>query len=192
MLEIFNNLQPFIEDCSRRYAVREYARIRKISPPTSSTMLSNLNKEGLLNKTRERNYILFWANKGNHIFKKLAQIYWKIKFEEAELLPYLRKTLTAPTIILFGSLAKAENTRESDIDLAVIAPKRKMFLEKYEKKLKRKINLLTINNIHEIKNNQLQSNILNGYVMEGRINNGLERMQYEETGKRDIYRRKSY
>ena len=63
MLEIFDNLKPFLEDNYRRFNVREYARIRGISAPTASVLLSRLNKEGLLNREEERNYIYYFANK---------------------------------------------------------------------------------------------------------------------------------
>ena len=35
MLNIINNLRPFIEDCYRRISVREYSRLLKVSPPTA-------------------------------------------------------------------------------------------------------------------------------------------------------------
>ena len=55
MLTIFNNLKPFFEDNYRRISVREYARIIKISPPSASKLLNNLEKEGLLTKEK-KNY----------------------------------------------------------------------------------------------------------------------------------------
>ena len=48
MLNIINNLKPFIEDSYRRINVREYSRLMKISPPTASKTLFELSKEGLL------------------------------------------------------------------------------------------------------------------------------------------------
>ena len=57
MLNIINNLRPFIEDCYRRINVREYARLTKISPPTASKILSEFNQEGLLSIEKDRNYI---------------------------------------------------------------------------------------------------------------------------------------
>ena len=56
MLNIINNLKPFFEDCYGRINVREYARIIKISPPTASKILLELNKEGLLLMENDKNY----------------------------------------------------------------------------------------------------------------------------------------
>ncbi len=183
MLKIFNDLQPFIEDCSRRYAVREYARTRNVSPPTASTMLSRFHKEGLLSMHKERTYLFFWANKESPLFKGLARLYWLMKLEETQFLPFLREVFTTPTAILFGSLAKTENNADSDIDIAVISPKIKISLEKYEKRLKRKIHLLMFADSKAIPK-ELQENIFNGYVLCGRIKtDGLERMRREENSK---------
>ena len=47
MLEIINNLEPFIEDCYSEIGVREYSRMMKISPPKvireSSQMIISAN-----------------------------------------------------------------------------------------------------------------------------------------------------
>jgi predicted DNA-binding transcriptional regulator len=58
MLEIIDDIQPFIEDNYRRINIREYARIRGISPPTASKTLSRLHREGLLKKEIDRQYHL--------------------------------------------------------------------------------------------------------------------------------------
>jgi len=63
MLKIFNDLEPFFRDNYQRINVREYARIRKMSPPSASALLSNLEKEGLLNVEKEKNYIYYHANR---------------------------------------------------------------------------------------------------------------------------------
>ena len=54
MLNIINDLDCFFEDCYRRVNVREYARIKGISPPTASKILTNYQKEGLLFKEEYR------------------------------------------------------------------------------------------------------------------------------------------
>ncbi len=167
MLGIINNLKPFFEDCHRRLGVREYARITNVSPPTASKILSSLTKEELLNKQQNRQYLLFWA-KNSPLFKSLAQIYWKQKFEKTGLLDYLNKKFINPTIILFGSLAKGENTRDSDVDLAIISSKKQINLEIFEKKLKRKVQILSFTEILDI-NKELRNSIINGHVLEGKV-----------------------
>jgi predicted nucleotidyltransferase len=167
MLKIINDLAPFFEDCYRRINVREYAKIIKISPPTASQLLSSYHKENLLSKEIYKNYILFYANKQSKQFIDLSRIYWNQKL--LELIHHLQKNLTNPTIILFGSLSKAETKSDSDIDLAIFAHKKQLNLNSFEKKLKRKIQSFFFKSIKDIKNKELKNNILNGYLLRGRL-----------------------
>ena len=79
MLNIFNNLKPFFEDCYRELGVREYSRIVGISPPTASKLLKEYEKEGLVNKRKERGFLLFRANRESNVLKSLSRIYWEQK-----------------------------------------------------------------------------------------------------------------
>lgn len=160
MLKIINNLKPFFEDCYREINVREYARLKGISAPTASNILKKYFKEGLLKKKEDKGYLLFRANRESKILKDMSRIYWYIKlnkyFEDFK------------TIILFGSLSKLENNKNSDIDI-FLTPKRKIDIPKIERTLKRSIQSFSYNSINEIKNNELKKNILNGYILKGRL-----------------------
>ena len=170
MLEIINNLKPFFEDCYRRINVREYSRIMKISPPTASKVLFNLNKKDLLLMEKDRNYIFFYANKNYNIFIDLSRIYWKVKLKD--LTETLSRNTTSPSIILFGSLSKAETKSDSDIDICIIGHKKGkicLCLKDFENKLKRKIQMFFFTSIKDIKNKELANNIINGCLIEGKL-----------------------
>ena len=167
MLEIINDLKLFFEDCYRRINVREYARMMKISPPTASKVLGEYAKNKLLLMEKDRNYLFYYANKDSKIFVDLSKIYWKLKLDG--LINYLRKKLTSPTIILFGSLSKAETKEDSDIDICIIGHKKDLSFSKFESILKREIQLFFFDSLKDIKNKELANNIVNGYVLEGRL-----------------------
>lgn len=167
MLEIINNLVPFFEDCYRRISVREYARLMKISPPTASKRLLLYGKEGLLLMERDRNYIFYYVNKSNKDFIDLSRIYWRLRL--GDFIEFLEKNLVGPTIILFGSLSKAEVNENSDIDFCIIGSKKEIDVKKFESKLGRKIQLFFFKSLEDSENNELTNNILNGYVLSGRI-----------------------
>ena len=158
---------PFFEDCYRRINVREYSRLRKSSPPTASKILFELNKVGLLLIEKDRNYIFYYANKNNKIFVDLSRIYWNLRLDN--LVDFLNKNLTNPTIILFGSLSKSETKEDSDIDLCVMGHKKELNLKNFEDNLKRKIQLFFFSSIEDIKNKELANNIINGYILNGRL-----------------------
>ena len=167
MLKIINELMPFFEDCYRRINVREYAKIIHVSPPTASNLLEKYHKENLLLKTRFKNYILYYANKESKTFIDLSRIYWREKLKE--LTVHLEGTLVNPTIILFGSLSKAETKSDSDVDLAVFAHKKELRTGIFEKKLKRRIQFFWLSSIKKIKTKELANNIINGYVIIGKL-----------------------
>lgn len=167
MLKIINSLSPFIEDCYRRINVREYSRIMNISPPTASKVLKGYETNDMLSRSEDKGYIYYYTNKSNKDFIDLSKIYWRDKF--SELIDYLNKTLLDPSIILFGSLSKAETKMDSDIDLCILAHKKDLDLKKYKKALKRNIQVFFFNSLNDIKNKELLNNIINGHVIEGRL-----------------------
>ncbi len=165
MLKIFNKLQPFMEDNYRRINVREYARIQNISPPHASEILKSLRKEGLLLMEEEKKYHLYHANRESQLFIKLQRAYYLKKFKE--LIKFLEEEYLNPVIILFGSFAKAEVSKNSDIDIAIFSPTKKVAdVSAYENKLKRTIQLFTFKNREELPP-ELLNNILNGTILAG-------------------------
>jgi len=167
MLDIIDNLKYFFEDCYRRINIREYSRITKKSPPTASKLLQNYFKENLLKKEKTLNYIFFYANIESREFIELSRIYWNLKLKK--LIDFLNEKLAEPAIILFGSLSKAESKQDSDIDLAVFVNKKELNLSKFEKELKRKIQIFWFKSIKEIKNPELANNIINGFKLKGEL-----------------------
>lgn len=167
MLKIIDNLRPFFEDNYRRIHIREYARIQEVSPPTSSKTLEGLYNEGLLKKEIDRGYFFYYANRDSYLFIDLQRIYWRMKLIEVGLVDYIIKERLDPLIILFGSIAKAEAKKDSDIDLAVFSVSKKQInSEKFQKRLKKEIQILSFKSLDEVPDN-LKQNILNGYIVEG-------------------------
>lgn len=157
MLKIFYNLEPFFEDVYRELSVREYGRLRKISPPTASKILKHLARENLLIRKRHGIYLVFRANSEYHLFRDLATAYWREKL--FHLLEDLHKEVLFKPIILFGSIAKVENTKNSDIDIYIDTPPKKVDTKTIENKLKRK---MQIHFKDSSKNKNLLENIKKG------------------------------
>ncbi len=167
MLELFNDLEPFIEDCYQEYGVREYARLRNISAPTASKLLHYYEEEGLLKKRHDRNLILFRANPESTVLQGLACIYWEQKL--INITNYLEESFFSSGIVLFGSLPKLETRKESDIDLAIFSSiKKHIDLSAFEKKLKRKIQIFQFKNLAEIPE-ELRQSIINGFRLHGEL-----------------------
>ncbi len=168
MLNIINNLAPFFEDCYRRISVREYGKLIKVSPPTASKLLKDYNKQGLLNKSEELRHLFFSANRESRDFIDLSRVYWRKKLKD--FISELQRKLVNPTAVLFGSLAKAEAKKDSDIDIFIFSQSSiSININKFEKELGRKISIFQSRSIDTIKNTNLLNNVLNGYLLFGRL-----------------------
>jgi len=169
MLKIINDLKEFFEDNYKRIHVREYAKLQKISPPTASKILEKYKQQNILKKEVNMQYFYYYANKDSFDFRDLQRIYYRKKL--INLINYIKQEAIAPKIILFGSLAKAEVKKTSDIDLAVITvSKVKIQTKNFEKDLNRKIQIFKFESFKKIPM-ELKNNILNGYNL---CKDGLE------------------
>lgn len=116
-------LELFIRDPYERYYLREASRLLDISPMTVKRALDLLVQERLLVKEKFKNQVLFKANMKSPAFKHLKISYNLAWFEEKNTVDYIKERVPGlGSLVLFGSYAKGENDRSSDIDLLAIAP----------------------------------------------------------------------
>lgn len=164
-------LRIFFEEPSKEFNVREVARILKISPATASKELKELAKKNYLKERKERIFILYKANLESDDYRDLKLYYNIRKLRESGLIDALNRFYLKPTIVLFGSAIHGLDTETSDFDLLIISEKTKEFpdIKKFEKKINRKLQLLVVKNVKELKNEHLINNVLNGIVMQGKI-----------------------
>jgi predicted nucleotidyltransferase len=170
-LDILTNL--FVESSYREFNLREIARLTGLNPMTASKYLGRLEKEGVIRKKPERNYIFYSANTESITFRDLKKYHNVRKLRSSGLVDYIEKELGYPqAIVLFGSYSKAENNRESDIDLFILSEsKKKLDLSGYMSKLGAEIQIFRHSRIEfeemKAKNKELLNNILNGTVLNG-------------------------
>ena len=168
-------LKHFMENPEREIHIRELAKEAKISPTTATNYLEELKKENLLSKEKSRNVILYKANSDNPLFKETKKYYNIKKILKSGLLDYLNQELNYPeAIILFGSYAKGENIKRSDVDIFISTEsKKQVSLKEFERKLGAEIHLFIYSKkqIEElkVKNKELLNNVLNGIKLSGFI-----------------------
>lgn len=173
IINIQSFLEYFFEEPNKWFHVREMARLLKLNPTTVSKYLNRLCRDGTLIKKYERRHLLFKANTENHNYKD-AKIYYNIKsIRNSGLIEYLDQELHYPeAIVIFGSYAKGENDKNSDIDVFVISNiKKELKLEVFEKKVKAKLQLFIKNKDEFSKlqkeNKNLVNSMINGIVIKG-------------------------
>lgn len=141
------------------------------SQPAISKALPFLEKQGFITviKDKKSKRLSIELNRENPrvIGMKRAdnirQIY------ESGLAEFLKETFPACAVILFGSFAKGEDTRKSDIDIAVVGAEGKTLdMSVFEKYLMKEIRVNFYQSFKEI-HKELRNNILGGILISGWI-----------------------
>lgn len=171
MFKELNTLKLFFENPSKKYNVREVARILGINPSTASNYLKDLEKKKILKYEKDKLYDFYQANIDSLEYRDLKLYYSIRKIRDSGLIEELNKFYLKPTIILFGSVSTGYDVEDSDIDLVVLSEKKNVFKKKknYEILLKRELQIFLINDLKDLKNEHLINSVLNGIVLQGEI-----------------------
>ena len=150
------------------FQLREISRKITLAPKSVKLYLKELEKEGLIIKKEHRihKYPVYYANRDNNYFRFLKKLNIIRRLKESGLLDYLNEKCMPEVIILFGSASKGEDIKDSDIDLYLQCNEKKLYLSKYEKELKRKINIFFEKNFDKL-SEELKQNIINGDKLKG-------------------------
>jgi len=143
-LRLVKVLKYFFENPYQEVYLRDLSRKLKLSPFAVKKYSDFLIKAGLIKDEKKANLRYFKANIYSLLFKHL-KIAWNIdKIVKSGLIKTItNKSQSVSSIVLFGSVAKGEDTKESDIDLVVIGSKKYIDVSEVELKLKKTINLHT-------------------------------------------------
>lgn len=149
---------------------REIAGLLKVSPTAVANSLKLLIKSNLIAIKKTKNINFVGLNRDEKKSIELKRVENLRNIYLSGLLDYLEENLTGGTIILFGSYARGEDVKSSDVDIAVIERKEKSLkLEEFELALNREINAQFYNSWKEI-HKHLKNNILNGILLAGSVN----------------------
>ncbi len=150
------------------FQLRELGRKVRLAPISVKRYLSELVREGLIIKARHRihKYPVYWANRASDKFRFLKKIDTVLQIKESGLLDYLWENLTPDTIVLFGSASWGEDVLGSDIDIFVQCKQKHLNLDKFEKKLNRKISPFFGEDFGKL-SQELKNNIINGTILAG-------------------------
>lgn len=172
MFRKVNVLGPFLKEPGREFHLRQLAEILKVSPATVKSKISTAVRQKVILTRRERNVLMFSPNLDHKNFKRLLSDYNVNRIRASGLVSFLEDRFTLPCVVLFGSWAKGENRKGSDIDVFVMAEDKKTLdLSKFEKKLGAEIQLFVYSR-KEIdalkrKSPELLNNIINGIKLSG-------------------------
>ena len=138
-----NVLSLFLDSPFTGFYLRESARLLKMDPMTVKRSLDILVADGLLEKVFEKNMILYKANIENPVLRHQKIAYDLSKFQENGLVDLLLKKFnTVSSIVLFGSFAKGESDKDSDVDLVIISLSKTKPTTQLSKLLGRDVNIM--------------------------------------------------
>jgi predicted nucleotidyltransferase len=164
-------IEYFFVNPTAKLRVREIERTLNLPLPSVINYTKALVNEKILKITRIGKVTLFSADRSSKEYLLQKKLFNIRKVYDSGLIKHLIANYSNPTILLFGSYSKGEDIEDSDIDLYIeTASKQEFNLKKYEKALKRKIQVFNFKNIKQVKNIFLANNMLNGIT----LNNFIE------------------
>jgi len=134
-------LEFFIENPNEEIYLREFSRKLNISVNSAQRFLNFFLKEGLIKENRRVNLRFFKANLDSIVFRNM-KITWSLKkIEDSGLIDFLKGDFLY--VVLFGSVARGIDDKNSDLDLVCIGKMKKNNLDlyKFEKKIGGEINV---------------------------------------------------
>ena len=161
-------IEHFFINPTAKLRVRQIEKKLKLPLPSVIRYVNELEKEGILKRIKIGNVVFYSADRNSKAFLLEKKLFNIRKLYDSGLTDFLIKELSNPSIIVFGSYLKGEDVENSDIDLYLETPSKKDFsLTRFEKILKRKIQIFKNSSIQKISNPHLTNNILNGMIING-------------------------
>ncbi len=150
------------------FQLREIGRIVRLAPMSVRLYLKELEREGLIisKKHRIHGYPIYYANMESEDFLLYKKLDTVRRIKKSGLLEYLDEKLSPECVVLFGSASRGQDIIGSDIDIYACSDEKKLVLDNFDKKLKRKINVFFSSNFSSL-SEELKSNIINGIVLQG-------------------------
>ncbi len=158
----------FFVNPTAKLRVRQIEKTLKLPLPSVIKYCKELKQERILKIIKTSGVVFYTADRSSEDFVLEKKLYNIKQLYACGLLNYLKEELHNPQLIVFGSFSKGEDTEISDIDLYIeTLSKKKVDFKKFEKELKRKIQVFRFANIKKVKNPNLANNILNGIILNG-------------------------
>jgi len=163
-------LNKFLTNPEEKYYVRQLAIIINASVGTIHRELVKLEESGILISEKLGNLRFFCINKRNPLYKELKEMIFKTEGIKGRMEAELKLIKGIKAAFIYGSFAKKEERRDSDIDLLLIGDiddhKLVSRISDLEKEFDREINytVYTVQEFNEKKknNNLFILDVLNG------------------------------
>lgn len=165
-------LELFFNYATKHWHFESVLKESNVSRQQTSKWLNRLIKEKIIKKVKLKGkmpyYIGDWDSPSYHNKKKL---YAMSKFYETGFLDHLSTLQKADVVVIFGSFARSDWHKDSDIDLFIYGSADEFEISKFEEKLKRDIQVFEFKSLKKLKENaeNLIPPISRGMVIKGNL-----------------------
>jgi len=167
-----NIIELFYNEPTRQWHFEEILKKAKISRPQADSWLKKFLKENLIKRIKPKKKMPYYlANYENPNYQSKKKIFALMQMEKIGFLAHLTEMQKDSTIILFGSMARWDWHKESDIDLFVYGDASGLKLGRYELRLGREVQLFECKTPEELGkfSNGLLKNIIKGNIITGNL-----------------------
>ena len=161
----------------KHWHFEEFVKQTTMTRAAINKWLKRYENEGLVKKFKPRSKFPYYtAGQENLIYHSKKKLYSLNQLYESGLINYLMSLSDVKTAIIFGSIAKGDWYKDSDIDIFIFGNPKKIEKHKFELKLKRDIELHIFESRQEIKEikSGLIKNVINGYLIKGKVQDFAE------------------
>jgi predicted nucleotidyltransferase/biotin operon repressor len=165
-------LELFLNSSMKQWHFDEIVRKTGMSRSIVLKWLDRLRKEGIIKKAKEKGKMpYFISDFENPGYKNKKRLYSLERFYETGFLNHLTSLKKAKAVILFGSFARSDWYKDSDIDVFIYGDDEGFSPYYYQSKLKRTIQCFVVKDKEDINKftPDFIQNLANGYIVKGRL-----------------------
>ncbi len=163
----------FFEETLKHWHFEEIVKASRLSRERVNYFLKQLLKNELIIKVKPKVKMPYYiANREDARFRSEKRFYGLILIEKAGLFQHLNTLKEVKTAILFGSFSRGDWNKSSNIDLFIYGDAKDFDMIKFEKILKREVQLFEYSNASLIKKEldaKLLPNIAKGFNIKGSL-----------------------
>jgi len=163
-------MELFFENPTKEWHFEEILKEAKITRSKANGWLKKFIKNGLIKRTKEKGKMPYYvSNYESPSYKNRKRLFALNKLYSSGFLDHLSSLQKAKTVILFGSFARSDWHKNSDIDIFIYGEPEGLKLAKYEMKLHRGIQIFICHNqkkLHKFGEGLIR-NIIKGNLIKG-------------------------
>lgn len=168
-----NILQLILESSPlKEWHFGEMVTEAKVTKAVANKWLKKYVKEGLLKRVKTHGrFPYFTAGGNNPVYPSWKRLYALETLHKSGLMQQLISLKSAKTVVIFGSIARGDWYKSSDIDIFIYGRAEGLNKNLYESRLKRSIEIQEFESLKELKEVKtgLLANVLNGYLVKGQM-----------------------